>query len=354
MLYRREPMRTLWVWLVIVGCNDKKPEALAAPAPAPVRADAAPSDAAPALPREFPAKGAAKAAGTLSDVPFSLAKAHLRLGGNQASLNLYGWVEGEACDPQFAPAPNQLYVSFDFPAAKAVNGAVVRDGDDHVVATYKRPTLDLVKGATATLVLDEVTGAHAAGRILVTDPKGTHVAGSFNAVVCADPQTAAATTTPPVVNGVTWGTEPELAALPAKPASLILLGKTGVPAAVELIDWQVDNLGQHEIHFYETKPKTPCAPELIERGFKIGLPAFKPGATSRGKVNTLNPGQPLAAAVWKSPGNVIETASDAWMAVSIQAVTANEVRGRVVAWFNDPAKSMIAGAFTATNCHVKP
>jgi len=345
-------MRTLWVWLVLVGCNDKKLDVAAAPAPPPVHADAAVTAA--ALPADFPAKGAAKASGKLSDVPFSLAKAHLRLTGKQAQLNLYAWVEGEACDLQAAPSPSELYVSFDFPAAKAVNGAVIRDGDDHVIATYKRPTLDLVKGASQVLVLDEVTVAHASGRILVTDPKGTHVAGSFNATVCPDPQAAVATNAPTVVNGVTWGTEPELAALPAKPVAEILLGKAGSPAAIELIDWQADNLGQHEIHFYAAKPKTPCSPELIEPGFKIGLPAIKAGAKARTEVKRVYPGREFGAVVWKESGNVITDAEEGWIAVSIQAVTTNEVHGRVVAWFDDPAKSMIAGAFTATNCHVKP
>ena len=355
MLYRREPMRTLWVWVVIAACNDRKPEVAPSPepAPAPVRADATPIDAAPALPAEFPVKGSAKAAGALTGNRFRLAKAQLRFSGNQASLNLYNWVDGGACDPQFAPAPDQLYVSFDVPAARAVTGAIVRRGEDAVTVTYKRPTLDRVDGVEAALVLDDVTVGHATGRILLTDPKGTHVAGSFNAVVCADPQHPATTT--PAINGVTWGEKPELVDIPTKPVTAILLGPATPPAAIEMIDWQDGSVGQHELHFFMTKPAAPCATDLVKPGFKIGLPAIRTGATARTDLALVtSQGQPFAAVVWQSEGNVIGEQADGWMAVSIQSVTASEVRGKLVAWFNDPAKSMLAGAFTATHCHVTP
>ncbi|HET9992172.1 MAG TPA: hypothetical protein VFQ65_26760 [Kofleriaceae bacterium] len=348
-------MRTLWVWVLIAACNDRKPEVAPPPvrAPAPTRADAAPIDAAPALPAEFPVKGGTKAAGTLAGKPFALAKAQLRLSGNQASLNLYSWVDGGACDPQFAPGVDQLYVSFDMPAARAVTGATFRRDDDGVTVTYKRPTLDRVDGVEAQLVLDEVTVGHATGRILLTDPKGTHVAGSFNAVVCGDPQTAA--NAPPVVDGVTWGDKPELSGLPAKPVSAILLGTAATPAAIEMIDWQDGGVGQHELHFFMTKPDAPCAFDLLKPGFKIGLPAIKTGARARTELGLVtSQGQPFGVVVWRSSGNVIGEQGDGWMAISIQSVTASEVRGRLVAWFNDPSKSMIAGAFTATHCHVTP
>jgi hypothetical protein len=121
MLYRRTSMRALWVCVLILGCSDRKAgPPVPSPNPAPLHADAAAPDAAAALPADFPAKGAAKASGKLSEVPFSLAKAQLRISGKQASLNLYSWVDGGACDPQFAPDPSQLYISFDMPAATAI------------------------------------------------------------------------------------------------------------------------------------------------------------------------------------------------------------------------------------------
>jgi len=348
-------MRALWVWVVIAACNDRKPEVATShePAPSAVRADATSIDAARVLPPDFPVRGATKAAGTLSAKPFALAKAQLRFSGDQASLNLYSWVDGGACDPQFAPAPDQLYVSFDVPAARAVKGAMFRREDDGVTVTYKRPTLDRVDGVEAQLVLDDVAVGHATGRILLTDPKGTHVAGSFNAVVCMDPQHPATAT--PVVNDVTWGAKPELGDIPAKPVSAILLGPATPPAAIEMIDWQDGSVGQHELHFFMTKPAEPCAMDLVKPGFKVGLPAIRTGAMARTDLALVtSQGQPFAAVVWQAEGSVIGVQADGWMAVSIQSVTASEVRGKLVAWFNDPAKSMIAGTFTATHCHVKP
>jgi hypothetical protein len=43
-----------------------------------------------------------------------------------------------------------------------------------------------------------------------------------------------------------------------------------------------------------------------------------------------------------------------WVAARIDSMTDDQVRGHVVAWFNDPSKSMIAGAFTAKRCKITP
>lgn len=94
-----------------------------------------------------------------------------------------------------------------------------------------------------------------------------------------------------------------------------LLGKTSTPIAVELVDWQD---GAHASS--EAEGKTAVWP----------------------------------AAVWSEPGGVVGMADGGFASVAIDKVTADEIHGRVFAWTRDAAKSLIAGAFVAKNCHIKP
>ncbi len=331
---------------IVAGCKSHPPPAVE------IVATASPS-ASPSLPADFPSAVASKIAGTLSGKRFEVAKAVLRIDPAGAKLDLYSWSEGVACEPQFAPKPDQLYVSIALPAASAKAGGAIRSGDTGVFVTYKRPTLDHVEGVVAAVVLDAI-GDRASGRLKLTAPDGTNVAGAFDAAVCTGAQRESAAGS---LLDLAWGTaDVDPAKLPTAAVTTISLGKTASPVAVEAIDWQDATLGQHELHFFLTKPAKPCGFDQMTPGFKIGFPdAFKAGATVRAKVTTTTrTGDPFAVVLWSEPGNVVGMEGGGRVSAIIDSATPDELRGRVFAWFDDASKSMIAGAFTAKRCHVKP
>lgn len=239
--------------------------------------------------------------------------------------------------------------------ARAIAGATLRSHEDGVVVTAKRPTFGIVAGETATVVIDELTDAHARGRVLLTAPDATRVAGSFDATVCSSAQHAA--TTNPTLAGLTWGAENvRPASLPTTAVTTLLLGKTETPVTIEAVEWQDATLGQHEIHFFANKPVKACGTDQMDPGFKVMFPsAIATGSTIDAKVTTVTrTGNAAAVVMWNEPGNVLGLEGNGYASAIVDAVTPNEIRGRVFAWFDDASKSMIAGAFTAKRCHVTP
>jgi hypothetical protein len=312
-------------------------------------------DAATPLPDGFPAVGAPALTGTLADRPFVAKKAALRVLVGGARLEINSWTTGVPCEPQLAPHPDQLYIEVMFGEARAVAGAIIRPDDPGVVAIYQTPTHTPVKGSAATVVFDKIGADHATGRVLLIAPDGTHVAGSFDAVVCASPQRAADATSPRELHGLRWGARVEPTAIPAEPVAAILIGRPAAPVAIEAIDWQAGDYAQHEFHFFMTRPAEPCALDQLSPGFNIGLHGLAAGDTANMRLSTVTRiGGPHGVVIWDEPGNVVGLEGSGYLSARIDAVTPNEIRGRLFAWFNDPSKSMIAGAFTATNCHVKP
>jgi hypothetical protein len=340
--------------LLLAACNDAHHAPPSEPPhapPPPPPADAS-IDAPPALPAGFPQPGAASATGTLAGMRFAIAKGHVRTSSGYATLDLYGWKEGDACEPQFAPADNQLYISVQFRDDRLRSGATIAHNDDATTVTYKKPKLG-PSDATAYVVIDALTDTRAKGRILLSAPDDTRVAGSFDVPVCKTVQ--------PHVDarsmlGVAWGDRPELAALPDKPIAGALIGKEGAPVAVEAVDWSDNGFAQHEVHFLFTAPKQRCAPAQISPGFQIGFPAtLAAGLTARADVSTVShTGEPFATVMWEEPGHVVGMDGSGWFAARIDAVTGDTIKGHVVAWFNDPSKSMIVGAFTAKRCKITP
>ena len=291
-------------------------------------------------------------AGTLVNVPFHVAKAILSTQPEGAKLDLYSWSEGDACAPQFAPKPEQLYVSMTLPPNRATRGATLRSSEPGVLVIYKQPTIS-VTHSDATVIFDDVGSARATGRLSLTAPDGTNVSGSFNATVCASAQHAASASS---VDGVAWGTEVDPQNTPHDPVSTILTGTTAKPAAVESIDWDDGSLAQHEIHFFMKAPAKSCAFDQMSPGFKLGFPsAFRKGLSMRATTTTVTArGQPWVTAMWKEPGDVLGMEGGGFVSAIIDDATPTELRGRVVAWVNDASKSMIAGAFVAKRCHVTP
>ncbi len=346
-------LRAISILFVMASCKSRE-------APLPIAASPSTASSAPAVaaaasvPADFPAAGSAKIAGNLAGKRFTVAKAALRVTPNGATLDLYAWSEGGACAPQFAPGPDQLYVSMAFPSASAQAHATIRSADVGVVVTYKRPTFDPI-ATQATLVIDDFSTTRATGRVLLTAPDGTRISGAFDAAVCASEQHAPSST--PTLQGLMWGTEGvEPSAISSNAVSTWLLGATTAPLAVEAIEWQDASLGQHEIHFFTTKPAQACAFDQMSPGFKIGFPGdIKSGSTIKTKVTTVTgAGHAFAVALWNEPGGVLGMEGNGWVSAVIDAATPGELRGRVFAWFSDASKSMIAGAFTAKRCHVRP
>jgi hypothetical protein len=145
-------------------------------------------------------------------------------------------------------------------------------------------------------------------------------------------------------------------AIPKQPVTGVLLGKVATPVAIEVVDWKEDTTEQHEVHFYFTPPRQPCQFDQMSPGFKFGLPStFKAGQSANGESATVaRTGTPWAVVVWEEPGNVVGMEGGGWISVVIEKANKSVVEGRVFAWFNDPSKSMIAGAFSAKNCNLKP
>jgi len=344
-------MKRVVLVIVLVAACKKKAPVVDEPKPAPISVDASVDAAAAGLPADFPKPEAAPASGKLVDKSFTVAKVVLRTRTDGSSLDLYAWSEGEPCEPQLAPEPHHLYVSVAFPAARLVVGTPIASGDERVYATYKKPDLGAVNESSWT-VFDEITADRAKGRILLTGPDGTRVAGSFDATVCAGAQKSLAEPAP--IHGLKWGTrDVEPAAIPKQPVRGVLLGKAGAPVAVEIVDWK-DVAEQHEIHFYFTEPRARCQFDQLSPGFKVGMPAsFKAGQTANQEL-TPRAITPFAAVVWQEPGNVIGMEQRGWLSVRIDKATKDVVEGRVFAWFEDASKSMIVGAFTAKQCNLKP
>ena len=350
-------MRRAVVLVVLAACKPS-PSTQTEPAPsltvATSAAVSAPSSTASALPADFPARGAPKLTGTLAGKPFVVAKAMMRKAPEGATLDLYSWSEPGACAPQFAPKPEQLYVEVTIPAARTVSGTVLHAHEDGVFVVYKRDAIGNSANETATVVLDEIDATHVAGRLLLSASDGTRVAGSFDATMCSSPQQQAAGATS--VLGLAWGTEVDPAKLPTTPVTTMLVGKTASPAAVESIDWDDGSLSQHELHFFMMRPAQSCGFDQMSPGFKIGFPsAFRKGLEIRSSVTTVTTrGSAFGVVLWNEPGGVVGIEGRGFVSAVIDDATSNELRGRVLAYFEDASKSMIAGAFTAKRCHVKP
>lgn len=351
-------MRASWwascVALVgLVGCKEK-----AAPREAARESPPAPADAAraidavsAALPADFPARGAPPLKGTVSGQAFTLAKGMLRKGQGGAALELYAWTDGGPCEPQFAPEPNQLYISAHFPEGRAAAGEVIRSSDRNAFVTFKKPDYKPID-ETAVIALDEITGDRVSGRMTLTAPNGTDVSGTFTATLCASPQQELDPPSP--IHGLAYRSRPEPRKLPKQPVTGVLLGKPGVPVAIEVVDWQSEYAAQHEVHFYFTPPKKECMPDQLSPGFKIGFgKTLAAGLSATTDTTTVTrTGDPWAAVVWEEPGNVVGMEGGGFLSAIIDSANATEVRGRVFAWFSDPSKSMIAGAFTAKRCKI--
>ena len=131
---------------------------------------------------------------------------------------------------------------------------------------------------------------------------------------------------------------------------MTVAGTNGSPAAVEAINEDVPMYAQHEIHFFTERPKEPCARDHLSSGFDIYFAQpLRKGLTTRSSAKSF---LPYPVVRWDEPGSVLGGENNGWMSAIIDEVTPSVIRGRVAAWTNDPSKSIIVGAFTATNCHV--
>ena len=334
--------RSVFVLALVAGCGKGPPPAVETSPPV----AAAAADAAPVTEAVEVEIARAPLTGNLAGKPFTPRKALLRTRPEGSTLDLYDWTEGDPCSAQLAPEPSQLYIEVTF--ARAAVGPV-----EDVRAIYqrgeKRPIRESVK-----LELDEL-GEIAKGRLLLTAPDGTHVEGAFEATVCAGAQRELAAPAP--IHGLAWGTRGVVAAkLPKEPVRGVLLGTAGAPVAVEVIDWKDGPTEQHEIHFYFETPGVPCQFSQVSPGFNVAFGAtLKRGLAIDAESTLVVHGlKPFGVAVWKERGNSIGMAGDGWVSAIIDKHTRDAVQGRVFAWFNDPSKSMLAGAFVARNCNAKP
>ncbi len=172
------------------------------------------------------------------------------------------------------------------------------------------------------------------------------------AVTAADASTNARS-----IHGLAWGTKDvEPSTIPALPLAAVFRGKTGSPVEIEVVDWKGPDYEQHELHFFITPPATPCHFTQFTDGFVIGLgAAITPGRTMSTSTKLTNrPGAPLAVVLWEEPKDLIHGEGAGWVSAIIDSTSPDEVRGRIFAWFEDPAKSMIAGTFVAKACNISP
>ncbi len=335
------------------ACKDKAPPRETPREPPVVPGDASrPIDtAATSLPADFPARGAPALKGVVSGQPFTLAKAMLRKGQGGAALELYAWSDGGPCEPQFAPEPDQLYISAHFPEGRAAAGEVIQSSDRNTFVTFKKPDYKPID-ETAVIVLDEIAGDRVTGRMTLAAPNDTNVSGTFTATMCASPQQPLDPPAP--IHGLAYRSRPEPAKLPKQPVTGVLLGKPGAPVAIEVVDWQSEYAAQHEVHFYFTPPKKECMPDQLSPGFKIGFgKTIAAGVSASRDITTVTrTGEPWAAVLWEEPGSVVGMEGGGFLSAIIDSANATEVRGRVFAWFSDPSKSMLAGSFTAKRCKI--
>ena len=341
-----KPDRAVLVVALVAGCGKSPPPGAETPPPV---AEASPpvaaADAAVTAATTEVTIARTPLSGNLAGKPFTPKKAMLRTRPDGSTLDLYDRDDGDPCSIQLAPDPSYLYIEVALP--KAAVGPI-----EGARAIYQQGSFAPIR-ESVTLVLDEL-GATARGRLLLTAPDGTRVEGAFEATVCAGAQRELAAPAP--IHGLAWGTRGVAPAkLPREPVRGVLLGTPGAPVAIEVIDWK-DIAEQHEIHFYFSEPRQPCQFSQVSPGFNVAFGAkLRRGLAIDAESPLVVHGlAPFGVVVWQERGNSIGMVGDGWVSAIIDKHTKDTVEGRVFAWFNDPSKSMLAGAFVARNCNAKP
>jgi hypothetical protein len=107
-----------------------------------------------------------------------------------------------------------------------------------------------------------------------------------------------------------------------------------------------------ELNFVIDPKGKPCEPVRLKPGFTIA-----PNREMRAGLNlqqvvtdTSPPNTPVAVVYWTEQDSSIGMLGDGYLSIKIDTVTSKQVTGRVFAWFEDPSRSMVAGAFTARRC----
>ncbi len=311
-----------------------------------VRIDATPVDARDNLPAAL-----GPLQGELAGKPFTPAKGYLWVTAQGADLMFHAKAEGGPCEHQFAPDDDDLYLSVKFPARDAQAGGGAWSETKGAFAMWKKPTLDPVDD-TFELVLDtyDVAAGRVTGRLRVVGEDGTRVEGAFDAALCVSPQR---TLPAGEVNGISWRDDPPRPAeLPSAPIAALHLGDAIVPAAIELVDASQSMSTQHELHVWRDAPPAPCTLDFGV-GFNLALgqdPLVERLTVQQRLTLSHPPGKPFGIVTWREVIGAQGMEGNGEVSLAIDEITDTEVRGRVVATFDDPAKSMVAGAFTARRC----
>ena len=144
--------------------------------------------------------------------------------------------------------------------------------------------------------------------------------------------------------------------VPSAPVVGVFRGEIARPVAIEVVDWKGPDYEQHEVHFFFTQPPKPCAFDQHTPGFKIGFSgSITPGRSANAATKLVHPtGAPFAAVLWDKSTTTIGIEGTGWLSATVDATSHDEVRGRIYAWFDDPSRSMIAGAFVAKACNISP
>lgn len=337
--------------LVLVACKDDRPRpGSRGPRPdARVRPDAGPPpDAYDNLPK---ADVLGPVHGELTGGrAFTPEKVYLWVTPQGAELAYNGKADGGPCEHQFAPDDDDLYLSVHFPARLARTGGAVTATTKDVMLTWKKPTFEAVDQEVSIFfdAIDAATG-RAKGRMSVSASDGMHVAGAFDAALCVSPQRDLPAGE---LHGRAWGDTGAPAKLPADALEAIFLGERLTAPVVELIDASRSLSMQHELHIYRDAPATPCTLNL-EAGFTIALgeAPIATGYTLEDHLEIAHArGEPYAVVTWQEPVGAGAMEGSADVSLILDQLGDTEVRGRVLASFEDPSKSMVVGAFTGKRC----
>jgi hypothetical protein len=260
--------------------------------------------------------------GRIAGKPWTARKVFVRRHLDQTMIYLCSSSRAPACDEEEPRGPE--HAIFIHVWRPIVPGEAITERTKTVTVFH---TSHSAPKRTFQLIVGEPQKGVVRGHLDFTAEDDSFLRGDFVASDCASWQHKRDDTER--VNGVAWSKVPPKV-LPADPVEGFLGGDRFTPQRVVLRD--------RRLVIYRKRPDAPCAEPDDDR-IVIGLRDVK-----------LGPVDPTTRLLRVRDVGGVYPFEGGRAAIELDAITPKEVRGRIFAALDDPAQSMIAGAFTATVC----